>query len=130
VNDQLTFSEIARELDMDRATVATYVRLEADRQADEQRDMRGAEIARSISRYEGIIRHYEEKMKGAGARGDEGRYIIEARKRLDVLLGLEAPLKIKDETVPDTATVVGALDTVKRAALLAYAAAQRKKPSE
>ena len=106
VIDGRSYTSIGEEIGMDREVVASYVRLEADRRAAEREKERHAEIDRSVAIYSEVGRHYRERMRQPGARGDEGRYVIQARERVDRLLGLEAAVKVLDETPqPDTAIV-------------------------
>ena len=128
VIDGRSYRSIGEELRIDREVASAYVRLEADRRAAQREHERNAEIERSVSLYNDIAREYRNRMDRPGARGDEGRYVIQARERVDKLLGLEAPLKIRDETPPAPAGVAG-VAAANVTTLLRMAIAAQKEPS-
>ena len=127
--DGRTKASIAQELAIDKDVVALYVQLEADRRAVEREKERNAEIDRSVAIYNDVGRYYRDKMDRPGARGDEGRYVLAARERVDKLLGLEAPLKLKDETSPSV-PFIGAVDPKSVTALLHMAIAAKQRPEQ
>jgi len=86
-----SYTSIAGELGIERQTVSAYVRMESDRRAAERAENRNVEIDRSVAIYNDVGRHYSEKMRAPGARGDEGRYVMEARDKIDGLLALKTP---------------------------------------
>jgi hypothetical protein len=112
-------------ISIDRHSVSHYVKLEAKARADETRDDHDLIVQRSIANYENVLERYRARMDEPGAKGDEGRYIIMAQERLDSLYGLDAPLKIKDETPADHSILKG-LPPAAQAALLRMVAARKK----
>lgn len=113
-------SAIARELHLDRDTVAKYIDAEAERRRPEFEAARATEIQKSIEIYESVANKYLDRMEEPTAKGDEGRYVIQARERIDALLGLDEPKKIKDETPGAGATraILVGLGPAERTALM------------
>jgi hypothetical protein len=97
---------IARELGIEQETVSAYVRIEADRTADIRAASLAAEVDRSIAIYTDAGRRALFRLDQPGARGDELRWVIYARERIDRILGIEAAVRVKDET-PQAGPMVG-----------------------
>jgi hypothetical protein len=125
VDGRKSKTEIAHVLALDRGTVAAYIVAEAERRVPEFEALRKVEIQRSLTIYDAVTEKYLERMDQADARGDEGRYIIQARERYDALLGLDAPKKL-DTVNQTTATIVAELSTTDRANAMRMASARRR----
>jgi hypothetical protein len=98
VVEGLSYREISRRTGIAEHVVSNYVRMEAERRAVQREEQRAAEIDRSIAIYNDIAREYRLRMDRAGSRGDEGRYVLQARTRIDALLGLDAPIKVSEKS--------------------------------
>ena len=103
-----SYQYIAKQTGIDKDVVSAYVRIEAERQAARREENRAAEVNRSISIYNGIVERTLLRMDQPGARGDEARWVLQARTRVDQLQGLDAAIKVRDET--PRAPLVGVSD--------------------
>ena len=108
-----TTREIAKELSISQQTVTSDIRHEAARRADEIKERRAEELARSVSVYQNVQRlalnkgqRYdkvvEKMLDGGGEKGGRASVtdrtldsIISAQERIDKLLGLDAPTKVE-----------------------------------
>jgi len=110
------------------SVIGSYVRIEANRRAGEREQQRAAEIDRSCEVYNDVGRHYREKMDRPTARGDEGRYVIQAREAFDKLLGLPSPIRIRDETPPPAEGALVGVSATNVTTLLRMAIAAKPQP--
>lgn len=99
VDDGQTYNEIGVTLGVDRHTASMYVRDETERRTGEFADRRATEIERSLAVYRQTEAHYLAQLAAGDPHGNAGRYVIMARRAIDALLGLSAPLKIEDVPV-------------------------------
>jgi hypothetical protein len=100
VTKRWSLSNIGNELGITRNTAASYLHLEWERNRLASETDIAMERTFSIQFYEYVREKYMARMDQPGAKGDEGRYAMQAQERIDKLKGLDAPMKIEQVNAP------------------------------
>lgn len=101
--DGNSLGTIARQLAISKSTAWKYLNQASREFSDDHATRLEARIAQAIAVYREQIRWYRAQQNGPDARGDEGRYIMQAQTRIDRLTGLDSA-RIKPEIHSDAPT--------------------------